>query len=88
MDELIQRASRHIHIREFLGTVAFMSNVDHYDQSIESAPVSFMTLHSGKGLESKAVFIVRAEDDVIPSVKHKRSLQDEIDEERRLLTLV
>ena len=84
VDELIQSASRHKDIREFLETVALMSNVDHNDQSVESAPVSFMTLHSGKGLEFKAVFIVGAEDDVIPNVKHQKSLQDEIDEERRL----
>ena len=50
----------------------------------DDAPVVLMTLHSAKGLEFDAVFLVGLEEGLVP---HARSLQsdDALEEERRLV---
>lgn len=68
-------------LAEFLESVALVSDVDAYDADADR--VSLMTLHTAKGLEFGAVFIVGLEDDLLP---HANSMGDaaEIEEERRL----
>ncbi len=64
----------------FLELSALVSDVDNYDQSLDS--VVLMTLHSAKGLEFPNVFLCGMEEGLFPSA---RSMSDEeIEEERRL----
>jgi hypothetical protein len=66
---------------EFLESVALVSDADEIED--DSSRVSLMTLHTAKGLEFPAVFLVGMEDGVFP---HLRSLDDplQLEEERRL----
>jgi DNA helicase II / ATP-dependent DNA helicase PcrA len=65
----------------FLETVALVANSDEIDG--DGSSVSLMTLHTAKGLEFPAVFVVGLEDGIFP---HFRSLGEplELEEERRL----
>ena len=67
-------------LAEFLDRAALVSDIDTYDPN---ARVTLMTLHTAKGLEFSAVFMVGLEEGLFP---HKFSTQDqdEIEEERRL----
>ena len=68
-------------LKDFLDRISLTSDLDDYDEKADR--VSLMTLHSAKGLEFPAVFIVGLEENLLP---HFNSLQeDEIEEERRLL---
>jgi len=66
---------------EFLEQVALVTDQDEYED--EDSTVTLMTLHTAKGLEFPAVFIVGMEDGVFP---HYRSMGDasQLEEERRL----
>ena len=71
----------------FLEQAALVSDVDGWNARANAVP--FMTLHSAKGLEFDAVFIVGLEDDLLPHRRaieeHAHSSQDvAIEEERRL----
>ncbi len=65
----------------FLESTALVADIDDWDEG--AGAVTLMTLHTAKGLEFPAVFIVGMEDGVFP---HMRSLGDpeELEEERRL----
>ena len=65
----------------FLEEIALATDLDHLDSSQDT--VTLMTLHSAKGLEFSAVFIIGMEEGLLP---HSRSIQDpsEMEEERRL----
>ncbi|MEX0864733.1 MAG: DNA helicase PcrA [Acidimicrobiia bacterium] len=65
----------------FLETTALVADIDEWEEGAGAA--TLMTLHTAKGLEFPAVFIVGMEDGVFP---HMRSLgdPDELEEERRL----
>jgi DNA helicase-2/ATP-dependent DNA helicase PcrA len=65
----------------FLEAVALVSDVDSLDDSVDA--VTLITLHKAKGLEYPVVFIVGAEEGVLP---HFRSFDDpdQMEEERRL----
>ena len=65
----------------FLETVALVADSDEIDG--DGTRVSLMTLHTAKGLEFPAVFVVGLEDGIFP---HLRSLSepDDLEEERRL----
>ena len=70
--------------RGFLAEVSLVSDTDRLEG--EADHVTLMTLHSAKGLEFPVVFIVGAEDGLLP---HRRSVQeragdDGLEEERRL----
>jgi len=68
---------------KYLEDVALVTDVDNYDTAANS--VSLMTMHSAKGLEFNAVFVVGMEENIFPSY---RSLESgditAIEEERRL----
>ncbi|MDR2578205.1 MAG: UvrD-helicase domain-containing protein [Chitinispirillales bacterium] len=68
-------------LSDFLEEVSLASDIDGWNR--ESDAVSFMTLHSAKGLEFKQVFLVGVEDGIIPS---RQNFEDEskVEEERRL----
>ncbi len=68
-------------IAPFLETVSLVSDADDLDP--EESSVVLMTLHTAKGLEFDAVFLIGLEDGVFP---HLRSLgePEELEEERRL----
>jgi DNA helicase-2/ATP-dependent DNA helicase PcrA len=74
-------------LRGFLERTSLVSDVDGWNADAEAVP--FMTLHSAKGLEFDAVFIVGAEDGMLP---HRRAVEDHVhasedaalEEERRL----
>jgi DNA helicase-2/ATP-dependent DNA helicase PcrA len=65
----------------FLESVALIADVDSMNESSDA--VTLMTLHSSKGLEFPAVFIMGMEEGVFP---HSRALgsDTELEEERRL----
>ena len=65
----------------FLNHVALLSDLDQVDD--EESRVSMMTVHSAKGLEFPAVFIVGMEEGYLP---HANSLADDeqLEEERRI----
>jgi DNA helicase-2/ATP-dependent DNA helicase PcrA len=71
----------------FLEQAALVSDVDGWNA--EASAVPFMTLHSAKGLEFDAVFIVGAENGILP---HRRAVEEHVhatdeaalEEERRL----
>lgn len=68
-------------LENFLSDVALVSDID--DAELGDDAVTLMTLHSAKGLEFPAVFLVGMEEGIFP---HARTLLDEeeIEEERRL----
>src|SRR5215210_515860 len=72
---------REASVAEFLETVSLVADADQIPD--DSSSVVLMTLHTAKGLEFPAVFLVGLEDGVFP---HLRSLgePDELEEERRL----
>ena len=79
--ELVGVAGEHETIDEFLEAVSLVADQDELTE--DDSSVVLMTLHTAKGLEFPAVFIVGLEDGVFP---HLRSLgePDELEEERRL----
>lgn len=71
----------------FLTDLALIADIDTMDKDEDAAAgnsVVLMTMHSAKGLEFPAVFIVGMEESVFP---HSRALNDneELEEERRLV---
>ena len=68
-------------LSNFMEDISLAGDVDGWSR--EDGAVNFMTLHSAKGLEFRAVFLVGVEDGIIPSrqVTHDES---KIEEERRL----
>jgi DNA helicase II / ATP-dependent DNA helicase PcrA len=79
--ELVGVANEFEELPEFLETVALVADSDEIDG--DGTRVSLMTLHTAKGLEFPAVFLVGLEDGIFP---HFRSLGEplELEEERRL----
>jgi len=79
--ELAGAAGEYDSLDEFLESVALVADSDELDAA--DRRVSLMTLHTAKGLEFPAVFLVGLEDGVFP---HLRALEDplQLEEERRL----
>jgi DNA helicase-2/ATP-dependent DNA helicase PcrA len=68
-------------VADFLENITLASDVDGWDERQDC--VSVMTLHAAKGLEFPVVYVVAAEQGLLP---HERSLgrEEEVEEERRL----
>jgi DNA helicase II / ATP-dependent DNA helicase PcrA len=79
--ELISAARQYEAIDQFLEDVSLVADTDEVDP--DESSVILMTLHTAKGLEYPAVFLIGLEDGVFP---HLRSLgePEELEEERRL----
>lgn len=73
----------HISMSDYLQEVALLTDLDDGDKDSETK-VSLMTVHSAKGLEFPAVFIVGLEENIFPSPMSCNSMR-ELEEERRLL---
>lgn len=69
-------------LEDFLSDVALVSDIDNTERDVDNV-VTFMTLHSAKGLEFPIIFITGLEEGIFP---HNRALIDkeEMEEERRL----
>jgi DNA helicase-2/ATP-dependent DNA helicase PcrA len=80
LGELVGSAREFTVLEEFLEQVSLVADTDDLDDDDQ---VVLMTLHSAKGLEFPAVFLVGAEEGVFP---HIRALTepDQMEEERRL----
>ena len=80
LGELVGSAREFTRLEEFLEQVALVADTDDLD---DDNHVVLMTLHSAKGLEFPAVFLVGMEEGVFP---HSRALTEpvELEEERRL----
>ena len=78
---LVDAAKDYERLSEFLETVALVSDSDKLDA--DGSRVSLMTLHTAKGLEFPAVFLIGMEEGIFP---HSRTLGEplELEEERRL----
>lgn len=68
-------------LAEFLEGITLSSDIDNMEESEES--VTLMTLHSAKGLEFPAVFLVGMEEGIFPGYKSIGEPK-ELEEERRL----
>jgi DNA helicase-2/ATP-dependent DNA helicase PcrA len=81
VEELVGAAHGAESLDEFLEEVSLIADVDEVDG--DTSKVTLMTLHTAKGLEYPAVFIIGMEDGVFP---HLRSIGEpaEMEEERRL----
>lgn len=66
----------------FLEQVNLLGDVDRWKRDTER--VALMSLHSAKGLEFPAVFIIGVEDGILPLIRDSGSTVD-VEEERRLL---
>jgi DNA helicase-2/ATP-dependent DNA helicase PcrA len=79
--ELAGVAREYERLSELLETVALVSDSDELDN--DGTRVSLMTLHTAKGLEFPAVFLIGMEEGIFP---HSRTLGEplELEEERRL----
>jgi len=68
-------------LNDFLESITLSSDIDNLEESEES--VTLMTLHSAKGLEFPAVFLVGMEEGIFPGYKSIGEPK-ELEEERRL----
>jgi len=86
VDELLVAASEFVQttggtLEEFLHTTSLLTDVDRWDDT--KGAVALMTMHSAKGLEFPAVFIVGLEEGLTPHRTAFGNIGD-IEEERRL----
>jgi DNA helicase-2/ATP-dependent DNA helicase PcrA len=81
LDELLGTAREYADVDTFLEDVSLVADADQLDD--DGGQVVLMTLHTAKGLEYPAVFVIGMEEGVFP---HLRALSDpdELEEERRL----
>ncbi len=82
--ELVGQARGFTSVEEFLEAVSLVADADDTSpDDVAAGEVILMTIHTAKGLEFPAVFLIGLEDGVFP---HVRSLgePDELEEERRL----
>ncbi|MBI2023246.1 UvrD-helicase domain-containing protein [Candidatus Giovannonibacteria bacterium] len=82
VEELIAISRKNEDLEEFLEHVSLFSAEDVYEPEDGSGKVNLMTIHSSKGLEFEAVFVVGMEEGLFP---HVLSLDaTDLEEERRL----
>ncbi len=77
-----EEGNTHISLSDFLSEVSLLSDQD-MDKSVGDEKVTLMTIHSAKGLEFKAVFVVGLEEELFPSAMAQGSPR-QLEEERRL----
>jgi len=77
-----ERYQENANLERFLEETALVSDTDKMDD--QSDRVTLMTLHASKGLEFPVVFLVAAEQGILPHERSRNS-DDELEEERRLM---
>lgn len=84
LDSFEEEAIGHNNISEFISYIEnYVDNKKKEIRNENADEISLMTFHLSKGLEFKVVFIIDANDGLIP---HKKSIKDnDIETERRLL---
>lgn len=70
-----------VSLDKFLEDVSLIAGIDNYEE--EKNSVTFLTVHSAKGLEWPIVFVSGCEDEIFP-LANKFSTDSTVDEERRL----
>lgn len=80
--EFDERSSGPSHLEEFLEETSLVGETD--DWEAENDRVTLMTLHASKGLEFPVVYLVAAEDGLLPH-ERSRDRDDQLEEERRLM---
>ena len=68
-------------LAQWLHHMTLMDILDRENEEQETNAVNLMTLHASKGLEFNHVYIVGMEEELLP---HRNSLEDSLEEERRL----
>jgi DNA helicase-2/ATP-dependent DNA helicase PcrA len=87
IDELInvmmglEQGEERVSLESFLDKVSLVTDVDLYED--KGNRISLMTLHCAKGLEFPLVFIVGAEEGLLPHYRRGEEIED-MEEERRL----
>ena len=81
-DMRMEEGNEYNRLSDFLAEVSLMSDQDTNDEAGDNH-VTLMTIHSAKGLEFKAVFVVGLEEELFPNQCAQVSLR-EMEEERRL----
>ena len=82
VDMHLEEGNAHNTLADFLAEVSLMSDQDSSDDSEENH-ITLMTIHSAKGLEFPAVFVVGLEEELFPNQCAMTSPR-EMEEERRL----
>jgi DNA helicase-2/ATP-dependent DNA helicase PcrA len=83
VEEFIASLAEQKSLQDFVQSTPLETNWNKKQQGLNENKVTLMTLHSAKGLEFKAVFLVGIEDHIIP---HEKSMkQTGLEEERRLM---
>ena len=72
----------HFSLEDLISKVTLMDIMEKQNEDGEVSAINLMTLHAAKGLEFPHVFLVGAEEDILPH--HASILEDNIEEERRL----
>ncbi len=80
--EFDERKEGRSRLDEFLEETSLVGDTD--DLEVESDRVTLMTLHASKGLEFPVVFLIAAEEGLLPHERSRDKL-DQLEEERRLL---
>lgn len=79
-----EEGNEHVFLGDFLSEVSLLSEMDLDKSSAESdEKITLMTIHSAKGLEFRAVYIVGMEENLFPSSMAQESYR-QMEEERRL----
>ncbi|MFZ0452133.1 MAG: UvrD-helicase domain-containing protein [Ignavibacteriaceae bacterium] len=74
-------ANKEAKLDEYLEDVSLVADIDMYEE--EANAVTFLTVHSAKGLEFPIVFISGCEEDIFP-LSNRFSAEASLEEERRL----
>lgn len=83
VDMHLEEGNANTGLSDFLSEVSLMSDLENEDTG-DGERITLMTVHSAKGLEFPAVFIVGLEEELFPNASARESLR-EMEEERRLL---
>ena len=83
VDMHLEEGNEHNSLADFLSEVSLMSDLENEGEG-DGERITLMTVHSAKGLEFPAVFVVGLEEDLFPNSGARESLR-EMEEERRLL---
>lgn len=78
-----EEGNTQIYLPDFLSEISLLSEMDTEKEDEPTDKVTLMTIHSAKGLEFRAVFIVGLEENLFPSPMAQNSYR-ELEEERRL----